>query len=85
MRFDIALHELRLFKSRSLASRAIADGEALLNGERAKASRTVQVGDRITLVAPGVRRSIEVLGLPTRSLSKDAARALVREVGEGGA
>ena len=32
MRFDIALFELRLFKSRSAASVAIQDGAALLNG-----------------------------------------------------
>jgi ribosome-associated heat shock protein Hsp15 len=80
MRLDVALHELRLFKSRSLARRAIEDGEALVNGERAKASRPVHRGDRITLVTRSGPRTLEVLGLPEHSLSKDAARALVREV-----
>jgi ribosomal 50S subunit-recycling heat shock protein len=80
MRFDVALAELRLLKSRSQASHAIQDGTALLNGARVKASHAVREGDRITLVMPHGSRTLEVLELPSRSLSKEAARALVREV-----
>jgi ribosomal 50S subunit-recycling heat shock protein len=80
MRFDVALAELRLFKSRSQASLAIQDGTALLNGANVKASHTVRPGDRITLVTTHGSRTLEVLELPTRSLSKEAAKALVREV-----
>ena len=80
MRFDVALAELRLLKSRSQASSAIQDGSALLNGARAKASHPVRPGDRITLVMPHGSRTLEVLELPARSLSKEAAKALVREV-----
>jgi len=80
MRFDIALFELRLFKSRSQANAAIQDGAALLNGELVKPHRGVGPGDRITLVEAGVQRTLEVLGLPAGSMSKSAARELVREV-----
>lgn len=83
MRFDVVLHELRLFKSRSAASAAIQDGGALLNGKLVKPSQAVHPGDRVTLVAPGVSRTLEVLELPNRSLSKEAAKALVREVPAG--
>lgn len=82
MRFDVALAELRLFKSRSQASSAIQGGSALLNGARAKASHALRPGDRITLVMPHGSSTLEVLGLPTRSLSKETAKALVREVAE---
>jgi ribosomal 50S subunit-recycling heat shock protein len=82
MRFDVALAELRLIKSRSQASLAIQDGSALLNGARVKASHAVHPGDRITLVTPGGSRTLDVLELPGRSLSKEAAKALVREVAE---
>jgi ribosome-associated heat shock protein Hsp15 len=82
MRIDVAIHELRLMKSRSQAQSAVQNGHVLLNGERVKASREVKPGDRLTFVhdvhAP---RTVEVLELPTRSLSKEAAKALVREVG----
>jgi len=80
MRFDVVLAGLRLLKSRSQASLAIHDGLALLNGARVKASHPVRPGDRITLVTPHGSRTLEVLALPSRSLSKEAAQALVREV-----
>ena len=80
MRLDVALHELRLFKSRSQAQDAIAKGHVLLNGERAKPSHEVRPGDRLTFVGELGQRTVEVLELPTRSLSKEAAKALVREV-----
>ena len=87
MRFDVALFELRLVKSRSAASVAIQDGGALLNGGVVKPSHGVKPGDRITLVAPSSRRTLEVLELPRAGLSREAAKALVREVaaGPGGA
>lgn len=76
MRLDVALHALRLFKSRSQAQEAITAGQVLLNGAPVKASHSLAVGDRLTLSG----RTVEVLELPGRSVSKDAARALVREV-----
>jgi len=88
VRLDVLLFELRLFKSRSQASDAIQAGRVLLGGERTKPSREARVGDRLTLLradaAAGVTRArtLEILGLPHASLSKQAARELVREVPE---
>ena len=81
MRFDLALHGLRLFKSRSQANVAIQDGAALLNGQVVKPSHGVRPGDRITLNGLAGRRLIEVLALPHASLTRTAARDLLREVG----
>jgi len=84
MRFDRVLFELRLFKSRSQASLAIQDGVVLLNGELAKPSHGVKPGDRITLIGlEGGRRTCEVLELPRGSLTRAAARDLVREIPPG--
>jgi ribosome-associated heat shock protein Hsp15 len=80
MRLDVALFELRLFKSRSQANLAIQDGAVEINGAPVKPSHGLRPGDRITLIAPGSKRTLEVLDLPRRSLSKEAARALLREV-----
>ena len=80
MRFDLALFELRLFKSRSSAGIAIQDGGALLNGAVVKPSHGVKPGDRITLESPAGSRTLEVLELPRAGLSRVAAKALVREV-----
>jgi len=89
VRLDVLLFELRLFKSRTQASEAIQHGRVLLNGARAKPSREAHAGDRLTLVrmptgeGPARLRTLEVLELPRASVSKEAARALVREVPQG--
>jgi ribosome-associated heat shock protein Hsp15 len=81
MRLDVALFELRLFKSRSQASVAVQDGAVLVNGLGVKPSHRVKPGDRITLAGRGSSRTVEVLELPRGSLSREAAKALIREVG----
>lgn len=83
MRFDVALFELRLARSRTQAADTIRDGHALLNGEAVKPSHELRAGDRITLAGPLASRTVEVLELPRGSLSREKARALVREVGPG--
>jgi len=89
MRLDVLLFELRLFKSRSQASEAVQQGRVLLNGAPAKPSREARAGDQVTLARGGAReageggpgqRTLEILELPRGSLSREAARALVREV-----
>jgi len=81
VRLDLALFELRLFKSRSQATAAIQAGHVSLNGAHIKPSHALAVGDRITL--EGRAGALEVLALPRAGLSRDAARALLREVGTG--
>jgi ribosome-associated heat shock protein Hsp15 len=80
MRFDVALHALRLVKSRSQGAAAIQDGIATLNGAATKPSHEVRAGDRITLATALGGRTVEVLELPTGSLSREAAKAFVREI-----
>jgi len=80
MRLDVLLHELRLFKSRSQATAAIEQGHVRVAGRAAKPSRTIQPGDQVTLIGPSGERTIEVLELPRRSLRKNEAREMWREV-----
>lgn len=82
MRFDVLLHNLRLYKSRSQAAAAIQSGAALLDDAPVKPSREVRSGQRISLVARAERRTLEILELPQGSVSKEKARALVREIPE---
>jgi ribosomal 50S subunit-recycling heat shock protein len=87
VRLDVLLFELRLFKSRSQAAAAVQDGRVLLNGARTKPSHEGRAGDRVTLREresrdrdAGGTRTFEILELPRGSLSKAAARELVREI-----
>jgi ribosome-associated heat shock protein Hsp15 len=47
VRLDKWLWAARFFKTRSLASEAIAGGKVQVNGDRAKRARPLQVGDEI--------------------------------------
>jgi Ribosome-associated heat shock protein implicated in the recycling of the 50S subunit (S4 paralog) len=82
VRLDVLLFELRLFKSRSQATAAIQEGRVRLNGARTKPSHEGRAGDRVTL-EEREPRTLEILALPHGSLSKAAARELVREVPPG--
>lgn len=65
-RMDKWLWCARFYKSRSLAAAAIARGKVHLNGERAKPSRRLAVGDRISVSLQGIFAEFEVLALPVR-------------------
>ena len=47
VRLDKWLWAARFFKTRSLASEAIAGGKVQVNGDRAKRARPIQVGDEV--------------------------------------
>jgi ribosome-associated heat shock protein Hsp15 len=92
LRIDKWLWCARFFKSRSLAQQAVEGGHVQVNGERAKASRQVKVGDRLRITRERERFEVEVIGIPerrgpatearthyTESAESEAARAALRE------
>jgi ribosome-associated heat shock protein Hsp15 len=79
MRVDRWLFFVRLFKSRSLASEAVAGGRVHVNGERVKASRVVRCGDLIGFNRGAVPFDCEVTGLPPRRGPAAEAAACYKE------
>ena len=76
MRIDKWLKVVRIFKRREDAADACQLGRVKLNGQVAKASRTVTAGDAIVVRMGNHYRELEVLLIPTRGLSaKDAKTA----------
>ncbi|TPW11289.1 MAG: ribosome-associated heat shock protein Hsp15 [Halothiobacillaceae bacterium] len=64
IRLDKWLWAARFFKTRALASEAINGGKVHLNGTRAKASRTLHVGDQLV-----IRRGLEEFTLIVKTLT----------------
>ena len=62
VRLDKWLWAARFFKTRTLAAEQIDAGRVEVNGERAKRSRAITVGDKLRIRKPPFEQVIEVLG-----------------------
>ncbi|MBD3379627.1 MAG: RNA-binding S4 domain-containing protein [Candidatus Omnitrophica bacterium] len=62
VRIDKWLWAVRVFKTRKIASEACGRGNVKVGGRKVKPSRTVTVGDRITVKKQGFEWDYEVTG-----------------------
>lgn len=82
MRLDKWLWAARLFKTRSLSAHEIGKGHVDVNGQPAKPSREVRVGDRIAVRQGTVVRSFIVKALSEQRGSASVAQLLFDETPE---
>jgi ribosome-associated heat shock protein Hsp15 len=85
VRVDKWLWAARFFKTRSAATEAVAGGHVKVNGERAKPSREVAVGERVEVRTSAERWTVDVRALADRRGPAAAARALYEETPESAA
>jgi ribosome-associated heat shock protein Hsp15 len=78
-RIDVWLWAARFFRTRSLAKQAVTTGKVEVDGQRAKPSRLVRLGDHIAIARGDERFEIEVLGLSDVRGPAPTARALYAE------
>lgn len=90
VRVDAWLWSVRMYKSRTLATAACRAGHVRINGERAKASASVGIGDTVVARLGGVERTLEVMHLLSKRVGAEPAaaayvdrtpKALPRDVG----
>lgn len=79
LRLDRWLWFTRFYKTRSAASAAVQGGHVRLNGERARSSAQVAIGDRIRLVRNQLTYDLTVEDIPKRRGPAPEARACYRE------
>jgi len=79
MRIDKWLWAARFFKTRSIATRACELGRIASNGQRAKASREVRVGDLLQVRSDSGDFQVEVLLLSEMRGPAAVAQTLYRE------
>ena len=82
VRLDKWLWAARFFKTRGLSADEIAKGRVRVNGQVAKASREVRVGDLIALRQGHVARSVVVKATSEQRGSASAAAQLFAETPE---
>ena len=78
-RIDKWLWAARFFKTRSQATAAVAGGKVEINGDTAKPSRSVKVGDQVSLRLGPVQHRITVTGIGERRGSAAIAQTLFEE------
>ena len=82
VRLDKWLWAARFFKTRSLATQEIGKGRIQVNGQDAKPSRDVRVGDRIEVRQGVVCRTVVVRGLSAVRGPAPVAQALYEETAD---
>lgn len=78
-RLDKWLWAARFFKTRALAADEIGHGRVSVNGQVAKASRDLKVGDQVAMRQAGLERTVDVLGLSHVRGPAPVAQALYAE------
>lgn len=82
IRIDKWLWAARFYKTRSLATDEIGKGRVEINGQTAKASREVKVGDMVSTRQGDVIRTLQVLALSDQRGPAPVAQALYEETSE---
>ena len=77
MRLDKYLKVSRLIKRRTIANEACDAGRVFINGNPAKASANVKVGDQITISFGNKEVKVEVLDV-TETVRKEEAKELFK-------
>ena len=79
VRLDKWLWAARFFKTRTLAAESIDAGRVEVNGERAKRSRAITVGDTLRIRKPPFEQVIEVSGESEQRGPASVAQTLYKE------
>ena len=82
MRLDKWLWAARLFKTRSLAAESLELGRIQVNGQTAKPSKAVRVGDTLLIRQPGGGRTLVIQGLSAMRGPAPVAQTLYQETPE---
>ncbi len=79
IRIDKWLWAARFFKTRALASQACALGRVLSNGQTAKPSREIKVGDHLRITNPAGEFYVDVLAISQMRGPAEVAQTLYLE------
>ncbi len=80
VRIDKFLWSVRLFKTRSLAAEACNKGQILINGNTAKPSKEVKIGDTIAVKNKVVFRKYKVLQLLDKRVGAKLVENYIEEI-----
>ncbi|UTW65607.1 RNA-binding S4 domain-containing protein [bacterium SCSIO 12643] len=80
MRIDKYLWCIRLFKTRSLATKAVKDGKIMVNEKVVKASKELETNDSISIKYTPTVRVFKVLGFPKSRVGAKLVPDYMKEI-----
>ena len=81
MRVDKWLSSVNVVKRRTIATDMLKSGVVFVNGMKAKASKDLKIGDKVTIEYLKGARHYEVLQIPvTKSIPKSKKEEYVKEI-----
>ncbi|NKQ41322.1 MAG: RNA-binding S4 domain-containing protein [Sulfurovum sp.] len=81
MRVDKWLSSVNVVKRRTVATDMLKSGVVFVNGMKAKASKDLKIGDKVTIEYLKGAKHYEVLQIPkTKSISKSQKDEFVKEL-----
>ena len=80
MRIDKYLWCVRLYKTRSLATKAVKDGKISVNQKAVKASKELETSDKIAIKIAPTERIFKVLSFPKSRVGAPLVKDLIIEI-----
>lgn len=82
MRLDVFLSDTRLIKRRTQAKQACENRIVFVDGQVAKASKEVKIGQKILIDFASRTLEIEILDIPQKNVKKQEAKNFYRVIKE---
>ncbi len=80
MRVDKYLWCIRLYKTRSLATKAVKDGKISVNSKTVKASKDLETSDKVSIKIPPTQRTFKVMDIPKSRVGAKLVADFVIEI-----
>ncbi|MCU4173631.1 RNA-binding S4 domain-containing protein [Carboxylicivirga sp. N1Y90] len=80
VRIDKFLWAVRLFKTRSIASEACKKGRVTMDNQSIKSSRTIKIGDKISIRVPPIIRTYEVLDVAEKRMGAKLTPDFIKDI-----
>ena len=80
MRIDKYLWCVRLYKTRSLATKAVKEGKVFVNSKEAKPSKDLELGQKVSIKIAPTFRIFEILDFPKSRVGSKLTSEYIREI-----
>ena len=79
MRIDKFIWAIRIYKTRTIATKSCNDGKVLLNNENTKASKIIKENDLVSIKSTPIWRVFKIIDMPKSRVGNKLVSDYIRE------